>query len=176
MELQTQERIRHRFAAGLGVARGIVPEALLAAALAESSSLDDHQVEMVSSFCRSGAHIQAAIGPPGSGKTAAMAAAAAWRAGRFTVVGAAVKGEAARLLGHAAGIETNTLAWFLAHDDLDQHPFDSRTVVIVDEASTIADRDLDRLMGIAEATGCVLRLVGDPAQHGAVGAGAASPR
>lgn len=99
------------------------------------------------------------------------AAASAWTASGFRVLGVAVKGEAARLLGEAAGIESNTLAWYLAHKDLDRHPFDARTIVIVDEATTVSDRDLDRLIAVAEATGAVLRLVGDPAQHGSVGAG-----
>ncbi|MGH9188046.1 MAG: AAA family ATPase [Acidimicrobiales bacterium] len=44
-------------------------------------------------------------------------------------------------------------------------------MLIVDEASTISDRDLDALLDLAERTGAALRLIGDPAQHGAVGAG-----
>ena len=42
---------------------------------------------------------------------------------------------------------------------------------MVDEASTLADRDLDQLMWMAAESGAVLRLVGDPAQHGAIAAG-----
>src|SRR5690606_19800092 len=45
------------------------------------------------------------------------------------------------------------------------------TVLIVDEASTISDRDLDKLITLAEQTGSTLRLIGDPAQHSAVEAG-----
>jgi ATP-dependent exoDNAse (exonuclease V) alpha subunit len=44
-------------------------------------------------------------------------------------------------------------------------------VLIVDEASTISDRDLDRLGWLAAHTGATLRLIGDPAQHGPVDAG-----
>jgi hypothetical protein len=42
---------------------------------------------------------------------------------------------------------------------------------IVDEASTIGDRDLLRLCDLATDTGATLRLIGDPAQHGSVPAG-----
>lgn len=106
---------------------------------------------------------QLAIGHPGTGKTSTMRVAVeAWRQAGSRVIGAAVKGEAARLLGHAAEIESNTLAWYLAHDDLDRHPFYARTVVVVDEASTISDRDLDRLLELGRLTGCAIRLVGDP--------------
>jgi ATP-dependent exoDNAse (exonuclease V) alpha subunit len=42
---------------------------------------------------------------------------------------------------------------------------------VVDEASTLSDRDLDALMTMAAATGANLRLIGDPAQHGAIAAG-----
>jgi ATP-dependent exoDNAse (exonuclease V) alpha subunit len=66
---------------------------------------------------------------------------------------------------------TETLAWHLAHDDPHTAPLDARTVLIVDEASTICDRDLDRLGWLAAQTGTTLRLIGDPAQHGAVEAG-----
>jgi ATP-dependent exoDNAse (exonuclease V) alpha subunit len=44
-------------------------------------------------------------------------------------------------------------------------------VLVVDEASTISDRDLDRLAWLAWQTGASLRLIGDSAQHGAVEAG-----
>src|SRR4030095_15557977 len=95
----------------------------------------------------------------------------AWQAAGWRVVGAAVKGEAARTLGATAGIPGETLAWHLAHQDPLTAPLDARTVLIVDEASTISDRDLDRLGWLAGTTGATLRLIGDPAQHGAVEAG-----
>jgi ATP-dependent exoDNAse (exonuclease V) alpha subunit len=63
------------------------------------------------------------------------------------------------------------LAWYLANDDPQHLPFDARTVLIVDEASTISDRDLDHLFQLAEAAGPTIRLIGDPAQHGAIAAG-----
>jgi ATP-dependent exoDNAse (exonuclease V) alpha subunit len=101
-----------------------------------------------------------------------MAAARdAWLAAGWRVIGTAVKGEAARTLAAATGMPTETLAWQLAHDDPHTARLDARTVLVVDEASTVSDRDLDRLGWLAWQTGASLRLIGDPAQHGAVEAG-----
>ena len=44
-------------------------------------------------------------------------------------------------------------------------------MLIVDEASTVGDRDLAELIGLAETTGATIRFIGDPAQHGAVPTG-----
>jgi hypothetical protein len=56
---------------------------------------------------------------------------------RLPGVGAAVKGEAARTLAAATGIECETVAWYLAHTD-PELPLDSRTILVVDEASTLS--------------------------------------
>lgn len=123
-------------------------------------------------FCTSGDRVQCGIGRAGAGKTTTMrAAAAAWQAGGLRVLGTAVKGEAARHLGDGAAIPTETVAWFLARRDWEPPPLDGRTVLIVDEASTLSDRDLDALLSLAERTGATVRLIGDPDQHGAVAAG-----
>ncbi|MGH9043429.1 MAG: AAA family ATPase [Acidimicrobiales bacterium] len=50
---------------------------------------------------------------------------------------------------------------------------DRHTVVVLDEATTLANRDLDALLREFGMRGATLRLVGDPAQHSAVGAGGA---
>ena len=81
-----------------------------------------------------------------------------------------MKSEATRTLATRPGIECETVAWYLATDP-QSFPLDVWTVLVVDEASTLSDRDLDALMGMAATTGASLRLVGDPAQHGAITAG-----
>jgi ATP-dependent exoDNAse (exonuclease V) alpha subunit len=86
-------------------------------------------------------------------------------------MGTAVKGEAARTLAAATGIECETVAWYLAHDDGGANPFDAQTVLVIDEASTLSDRDLDRLMSMTATAGASMRLIGDTAQHGAIAAG-----
>ena len=100
------------------------------------------------------------------------AAVTAWQTAGYRVVGAAVKAEAARHLGDECGIPAEPLAWYLNRlDDPHHAPLDARTVLVVDEASTIGDRALDQLLGAAAATGATIRMIGDPAQHGAVAAG-----
>ncbi len=170
--LGVQDRIMARVAKGLHQGASLVSPAALSAAFETHSHLSEEQRALVSSWCTSGHRFQAAIGRAGAGKTTSVAAAAqAWQAVGYRVVGTAVKGEAARTLAAATGIECETVAWYLVHDDPQANPLDSRTVLVVDEASTLSDRDLDQLMRMAASAGATLRLIGDPAQHGAIAAG-----
>ncbi len=170
--LAIQQRIVARYRHGLHRGAALVPLAVIDRVLARQPGLSDEQRDLVRVLCTSGHRTQCAIGRAGAGKTTTMAAARdAWQATGWRVIGAAVKGEAARTLAAATGMVTETLAWYLAHDDPHTAPLDARTVLIVDEASTISDRDLDRLGWLAAQTGATLRLIGDPAQHGAVEAG-----
>jgi conjugative relaxase-like TrwC/TraI family protein len=170
--LDVQERIMSRFAAGMHQGAHLVSSDFLDTALTHHSHLVDEQRDLVRSWCASGHRYQAAIGRAGAGKTTSVAAAAeAWQAMGYRVTGAAVKGEAARTLAGATGIECETVAWYLAHDDNGANPFDDHTVLVVDEASTLSDRDLDRLMAMTANAGASMRLIGDPAQHGSIAAG-----
>ena len=170
--LAVQDRIIARYRQGRHAGQAVVPASTVERIVVDQTHLTFEQRQLVRTFCTSGHAIQCAIGRAGTGKTTTMAAtAAAWETGGWRVVGAAVKGEAARTLAAATGIPTETLAWYLAHDDPLTVPLDARTVLVVDEASTISDRDLDQLGWLAEQTGATLRLIGDPAQHGAVDAG-----
>jgi conjugative relaxase-like TrwC/TraI family protein len=170
--LEVQERIMSRFAAGMHQGAHLVGPDQLDTALAQHEHLVGEQRDLVRAWCASGHRYQSAIGRAGAGKTTSVAAAAeAWQTMGFRVMGAAVKGEAARTLAAATGIECETVAWYLAHDDGGVNPFDNRTVLVVDEASTLSDRDLDRLMTLSAGAGASIRLIGDPAQHGAIAAG-----
>jgi len=170
--LGMQVRILDADDRGADAGAGVVPDSVLGSALNSHRHLSAEQRDLVGAFCTSGRRVQCGIGRAGSGKTTAMrSAAAAWSAAGYRVMGAAVKGEAARLLGQEAGVPCETLAWYLAHADPARGPLDARTVLIVDEASTVSDRDLARLLWMAEKAGAAVRLIGDPAQHGSVGAG-----
>lgn len=170
--LGVQQRILDRYREGADQGVAIVPEETLSPALLAAGNLTAEQGHLVRQFCASGNRVQCAIGRAGAGKTTTMrAAAAAWETEGFRVVGCAVKGEAARHLAEGTGIPTETVAWFLARREAPVAPLDSRSVLIVDEASTLSDRDLDALLSLAERTGAAVRLIGDPAQHGAVAAG-----
>lgn len=170
--VDTQRRILDRYEHGLTAGGLAVPEDVVTHALAAHEHLTSEQTSLVRSFCTSSDAIQCAIGRAGAGKTTAMRAVAeAWTAVGWRVVGAAVKGEATRHLANGAGIAAETVAWYLAHTDPARLPLDARTVLIIDEATTLSDRDLDNLLAMATEAGAVVRLLGDPAQHGAVGAG-----
>jgi len=170
--LQVQNRIASRFTDGLHRGASLVVDQHVDAAFDRHSHLTDEQRRLVSEWCQRGHRFHAAIGRAGAGKTTTVAACAdAWTTASYRVVGAAVKGEATRTLAAATGIECETVAWYLAHTDPHGLPLDSRTVLVVDEASTLSDHDLDALMGMAAVTGASLRLIGDPAQHGAIAAG-----
>ncbi|MGZ7019240.1 MAG: MobF family relaxase [Acidimicrobiia bacterium] len=170
--LDVQDRIAARFSKGLHRGAHLVADAHIDDTLAKHSHLTGEQQRLVTEWCGRGHRFQTAIGRAGAGKTTTVAACAdAWTAAGHRVVGAAVKGEATRTLTAATGIECETVAWYLAHTDPESFPLDARTILVIDEASTLSDRDLDTLMGMAVATGASLRLIGDPAQHGAIAAG-----
>ncbi len=170
--LAVQQRIVVRYRHGLHRGSALVPLAVIDQALARQPELTDEQRDLVRAFCTSGHRVQSANGRAGAGKTTTRTPTRhIWQAAGWRVIGTAVKGEAARTLAAATGMPTETLAWYLAHDDPHTAPLDTRTVLIVDEASTVSDRDLDRLGWLAAQTGAALRLIGDPAQHGAVEAG-----
>jgi hypothetical protein len=166
--LATQARIVDGYRSGLGAGAAVVPRSAVDDCLARSTLAPD-QADLVRRLTTSGHRIQCAIGRAGSGKTTALAAAAdAWQTAGYRVVGAAVKGEAARLLGDAARIPSETVAWYVVPRDGGAPPVDHRTVLIVDEASTLSDHDLDALVRLCTSTGATLRLIGDPVQHSAV--------
>lgn len=170
--LEVQQRILGAYERGLDTDAATVELEHLDRVLGEDRKLTAEQQALVRSFCRSGHRVQCAIGRAGAGKTTTMrVAATAWSADGHRVIGTAVKGEAARTLAEGADIPTETVAWFLARRGRSNLPLDDRTVLIIDEASTLSDRDLDALLTLATERGAAVRLVGDPAQHGAVSAG-----
>jgi conjugative relaxase-like TrwC/TraI family protein len=171
--LALQARILDNFRAGIAAGAGTIDHDVLDATVAHFPELSTEQHRLVTGFCTSGDRAQSAIGRPGTGKTHTMrAAVAAWQAAGYRVVGTAVKAEAARHLGRECGIFAEPLAWYLNRiGDPRHNRLDVRTVLIVDEASTIGDRALDRLLAGAKAAGATVRFIGDPAQHGSVPAG-----
>src|SRR5690606_31430119 len=162
-------RALRSYEAGIGTGAGTVPPDLITEALARFTDMTPEQRHLVASFCTSGDRAQSAVGRPGTGKTYAMrAAVTAWQAAGCRVLGPAVTAEAARHLGDECGIPAEPLAWYLQRlDDPARSPLDVRTVLLIDEASTIGDRDLGAMLAAAHRDGAALRFIGDPAQHGA---------
>jgi ATP-dependent exoDNAse (exonuclease V) alpha subunit len=118
------------------------------------------------------------VGPAGSGKTAALAAAGRiWTDQERPAIGAAVAAITARRLEHATGIPSMSLARLLAAARRTDPATGRMTglargaVVVVDEASMLDTRTLAMLLAHTGAADGTLVLVGDPAQLPEIGAG-----
>jgi len=164
--------------AGVAVAAPQTIDAAIAAQCARTQlTLGSDQEAMVRSICGSGHQFQAVVGRAGSGKTTALRTAVeAWQTSGTNVIGLAPTAAAARKLASETAIPAHTVAHLLTKADNDgPEVLRPGTVVIVDEASMIPNRDLDRLYQLCTQTGSALRTVGDPQQHSAVEAGGLWP-
>lgn len=109
-------------------------------------------------------------GYAGTSKTNSVlaASAAALRAQGYDVVALAPTHSAAETLGAAIGAEGQTVSKFLHSKP---EPRGSNTIYMVDEASMLSARDMDKLLSRTQGGRVVM--VGDVAQLGSVEAGAA---
>lgn len=172
--LEVEQRLFAGYERGRHAGAAVVPEATVEAVLAQRTKLDDEQAAMVRAITRSGHRVQCVLGPAGAGKTTALEAAVrAWCDAGLTPLGTAVQGTHAEVLGNRTGVEARTVASLLMAVAKGTVSIDARTVVVVDESSTLGNRDLLALMEAVERGGGALRLIGDPAQHSAVAAGGA---
>ncbi len=146
-------------------------------------AFDAGQVDLARSFVCDDRRLVVGVGPAGTGKTTAMRlAAAALVADGRRLVAVAPSAKAASVLGHEIDVTATTIAKLLhAHDraespdspvraDLELRPGD---VILVDEAGMASTPALGRLLSLAERSGAVVRLLGDPMQLSAVEAGGA---
>ena len=163
----------------------IVPESCVELSLLESAAngvtLNAGQATLVRQMATSGARLQLAIAPAGSGKTTAMRAlAGAWTDGGGKVVGLAPSAAAADALrssiGSRIGTQTDTLAKLTHSLSSGKLPawvygIDSSTLVVIDEAGMADTLGLDSAVQFVLARGGSVRLVGDDQQLAAIGAG-----
>ena len=139
--------------------------------------LGEDQAAAVRTIATAGDPIICVVGPAGAGKSHTIGAAAdAWHASGISVRGLAVSAMAAGVLVAESGIPADTIAKFLHEQNRPggpQPPWRLRRgeVVVVDEASMVASRDLARLARLADKADAKLVLVGDYAQLGAIEAG-----
>jgi len=148
--------------------------------------LNQGQAALVRDMATSGARLQLALAPAGTGKTTAMAAlAVAWRNSGGTVIGLAPTAGAAEVLAQDLASPTDTIAKLIQltdtntatpapADDPARAWFDrisSDTLLIVDEAGMACTADLDTLIAHALARGASVRLIGDGQQLASVSAG-----
>ncbi|GAB6986813.1 MobF family relaxase [Nocardioides pyridinolyticus] len=149
---------------------------------ANGITLNAGQATLVREMATSGARLQLAIAPAGSGKTTAMRAlASAWADGGGTIIGLAPSAAAADALHSQIDTQTDTLAK-LTHS-LEQAResgaampawvagIDSSTLVVIDEAGMADTLSLDAAVSYILERGGSVRLIGDDQQLSAIGAG-----
>ncbi|MGY1631885.1 MobF family relaxase [Geodermatophilus sp. SYSU D01186] len=168
-------------AAGRGGGRradpAVVELALLEAA-ATGRPLNSGQAQLVRDLAGSGARVQVAIAPAGTGKTTALAVLArAWTAdGGGSVLGLAPSAVATAGLREALAGPCDTVAKLVQTLDAGDLPdwvagIGPDTLVIVDEAGMTGTLDLARVVAHVLGRGGSLRLVGDDRQLASVAAG-----
>jgi hypothetical protein len=163
-------------ATGAAPAEDAVAIALLEQA-ANGVTLNAGQAALVTGMATSGARLQLAIAPAGTGKTTAMRAlAAAWDETAAPSSGSPRPPPAAAVLREQLGAGTDTLAkltWSIAHDDLPDwaQRHRPRTLVVIDEAGMADTLSLAAVVDFVIARGGSVRLIGDDQQLAAIGAG-----
>jgi conjugative relaxase-like TrwC/TraI family protein len=165
-ELLTIERqVIETALAGVGAAAGIARPEALQRALAVRPFLSDEQVTMVQRLVGDGDRVAIVVGPAGTGKTVALAAAReAWEASGISVQGVAVARRAARELSDGAGIQSTSVTALLRRLRLGAEPLQRGSVLVVDEAGMLATRQLAELLLHTASAGAKLVLTGDHRQ------------
>jgi AAA domain len=159
--------------AGRRAGRGVADADAVQRSIA-SAGLGEDQAAAVRAVTLDGHAVACVVGPAGTGKSRTMRAAAdAWQASGVPVRGLAVSAVAAGVLHAEAGVPADTVAKLLFEHDRpgagnDGWRLRRGEVVVVDEASMVASRDLARLAQLAHRAEAKLVLVGDYAQLGAV--------
>jgi DNA primase catalytic core len=166
---------------GYAVSTDSVDLALLEST-ANGITLNAGQATLVKEMATSGARLQLAIAPAGSGKTTAMRAlASAWADGGGTIIGLAPSAAAADALRSQIDTQTDTLAK-LTHSLQEAREsgaampawvagIDSSTLVVIDEAGMADTLSLDAAVSFILERGGSVRLIGDDQQLSAIGAG-----
>ncbi|MFV8268287.1 MobF family relaxase [Mycolicibacterium peregrinum] len=163
--------------------------AMLEAHAQNGLQLNDGQEALVRGMATSGARLQLALAPAGTGKTTAMSVlAAAWTNSGGNVIGLAPTAAAAEVLAEDAHITTDTMAKFVQlanpgnHRDSPAAPSNDparkwfnkigrNTLIIVDEAGMASTLDLDEMITHALAKGASIRIIGDDQQLASISAG-----
>lgn len=146
--------------------------------------LNDGQEAMARSLLTSGALVSCGVGPAGTGKTTSMQIVTkVWQNQGHNVIGLAPSAQAAGVLGAEIGcdaitIDTFTHTWRGANPHKPGHDISALPITInpgdmllVDEAGMASTQNLAALVEIAEASGAIIRMIGDPYQLSAVGSG-----
>jgi conjugative relaxase-like TrwC/TraI family protein len=164
--------------------RATLEDALAAHTRAEGWSLNAGQAELAHHLVGAGTLVASGVGPAGTGKTTSMKVVVqAWQdTGRY-VIGLAPSAAAASVLAGDIGtachtIDSLTFTWRGRNPNAPGRTLDALPVTIrpgdmllVDEAGMASTDNLAALTEIAEQSGAVLRLIGDPKQLAAIESG-----
>ncbi len=145
---------------------------------ANGRTLNAGQAALVRDLGTSGARVQLALAPAGSGKTTAMAVLAdAWQADGGTVIGLAPSAVAADELGSSMGVQSDTLAQLTVRLEKNAAlpawatAITPKTLVVIDEAGMASTSDLHTTIQFVTSRGGSVRLIGDDQQLAAVASG-----
>ena len=182
LEAEDQLLTGARTPGSLVIDPGVVERAIEQVQMDKGPVLNRGQRDLVAHFATSTV-LAAGIGPAGTGKTTAMRAFAhAVQESAGELIALAPSAAAAEVLGAdlGEGITAETLDMFLLANHgaggqllRERLTVEPGTVVLVDEASLAGTLALAEVLAITQAAGGSLRLLGDPAQLGAVAAGGA---
>ena len=168
---QTEQAVLEAIEKGRDARVAVAPEDAVEAAVNEAK-LGEDQADAVRRICQGGERVAVMVGPAGSGKSRSLSAArAAWQAAGVPVRGVAPSAVAAGVLTEQAGIPSETLAKFLIDVSSGRTSLIPDEVVICDEASMVATRELAALAVLVSKADGKLVLIGDHLQLGAVEAG-----
>jgi conjugative relaxase-like TrwC/TraI family protein len=168
---QAEQAVLEAVEKGRSAAVALAPEDAVEAAVKEAD-LGEDQADAVRRICQGGERVTVMVGPAGSGKSRSISAArVAWQAAGVRLRGVAPSAVAAGVLTEQAGIPSETLAKFLMDVRRGLVSLAPGEVVLCDEASMVATRDLAALAVLVSKADGKLVLIGDHLQLGAVEAG-----
>src|SRR5664280_268979 len=171
--LAAEERIITSAVERIGERTAQVAPSLVDQVLGRHPHLDGEQADGVRALLTSGNGYDLIIGQAGTGKSTMLAAARiGWEEAGFRVIGTAVAARTAADLETGTGIPSSSLTQILA-DLKESGGLTSRHVIVVDEASMVGSRSLDRLRHHVDVGGAKLLLVGDNRQLSSIDAGGA---
>jgi conjugative relaxase-like TrwC/TraI family protein len=171
--LAAEQRITGSATARVGEGTARVPPGTVDHVLAMHPHLDGEQADGVRALLTSGNGYDLVIGQAGTGKSTMLGAArAGWEEAGYRVIGTAVAARTAADLEAGTGIPSSSLTQLLA-DLREGGGLTSRHVIVVDEASLVGSRPLDRLRSYVDRAGAKLVLTGDNRQLSSIDAGGA---
>lgn len=156
-------------------AHGAIGRAIEATGRSFGVDLSAEQVTAVDAMS-DGARIAGLVGRAGSGKGVVIhAASSAYRDEGWQVLACATQGARAQGLAEQTAGAAMTINQLVHRARTGRIALDARTVVFVDEAGMVDTHRMAELLHLADASGCSIRLVGDPAQLSAIGPGGLLP-